>query len=229
ALLVALDNADGNLEKVRERIEAWFNTAMDAVSARYRRNTNFIIFGIALIVSVGINVDTFRIADYLYRNGAVRDALVAQAAEAAKRDDLPSFLDAKAALEATELPIGWSCGNGPKLLPCRAVPPPSEETSQQRQPRSGPEAPSIGQGDPLDPGRYLRSKSEIRWSRDNFFELFSFLAGWLVTALAATLGAPFWFDLLKRFLQARNVVQSSRRTPDQATPAKPGGHQLGKY
>ena len=229
ALLVALDNADGKLEQVRERIEAWFNTAMDAVSARYRRDTNFIIFGVALIVSIGINVDTFRIADYLYRNGAVRDALVARAAEAAKRDDLPDFNLAKSALEATELPIGWSCGKGPKLLPCRTVPSPSDETSQQRQPRPGHEAPSIGQGDPLDPGQYLRSKPETRWSRDNFLELGSFLVGWLVTAFAATLGAPFWFDLLKRFLQARNVVQASRRTGDQsATPNKPGEGQLGK-
>ena len=56
------------------------------------------------------------VVDYLYRNAAVRDALVAQATEAAKRDDLPDFNAAKSALEATELPIGWSCGGGPKLL-----------------------------------------------------------------------------------------------------------------
>ncbi len=228
ALLVALDNADGKLEQVRENIETWFNTAMDAVSARYRRNTNFIIFGIALIVSVGINVDTFRIADYLYRNTSVRDALVAQATEAAKRDDLPGFNAAKSALEATELPIGWSCGKGPQLFPCRAVPPPAEKVSDQVEPREGPKAPSIGQGEPLDPGRYFRSKSENLRSQNNYFELLSFLVGWLVTAFAATLGAPFWFDLLKKFIQARNIASPSGKTDRQATPDKPGGVPPGK-
>ena len=181
ALQVALDNADGKLEQVRESIETWFNTAMDAVSARYRRNTSFIIFGIALIVSVGINVDTFRIADYLYRNTAVRDALVAMATEAAKRDDLPGFTAAKSALEATELPIGWRHGDGPKLL---------------------------------------RVDTENRWTRENFFELSSFIVGWLVTSFAVTLGAPFWFDVLKRFSQARINLQPSKSSSHQDTPEK---------
>jgi hypothetical protein len=29
------------------------------------------------------------------------------------------------------------------------------------------------------------------------------LAGWLITALAAAQGAPFWFDLLNKLLQLR--------------------------
>jgi hypothetical protein len=228
ALLVALDNADGKLEQVRESIETWFNTAMDAVTARYRRNTNFIIFGIALIVSVGINVDTFRVVDYLYRNTSVRDALVAQATEAAKRDDLHDFNAAKSALEATELPIGWSCGKGPKLLPCRVVPPPGDDTSDQVEPGEGSQTPSMGQGEPLVRRQYLQAKSEDRWNGDNILELLSFIAGWLVTAFAATLGAPFWFDLLKKSIQARNIVQSARRVDTQATPDKPGGVPPGK-
>jgi hypothetical protein len=150
------------------------------------------------------------------------------ATEAAKRNDLPGFTAAKSALEATELPIGWSCGKGPKLLPCRALPPPAEEVSDQVEPREGPKAPSIGQGEPLDPGRYFRSKSENLKSQNDYLELLSFLVGWLVTAFAATLGAPFWFDLLKRFIQARNIVSPSGKTGRAANPDKPGEGQSGK-
>jgi len=172
-LLVALDNADGEMDKVRESIEAWFNSAMDAVSARYRRHTSWIIFGIAITVSVLINVDTFRIADYLYRNGAVRDVLVAQATEAAKRDDMEGFDKAKLALEATQLPIGWSEEKRPRLL---------------------------------------KSGEPNRFAGENIIEMASFIVGWLVTAFAATLGAPFWFDLLKRVMLVRSIVQPAKGT-----------------
>jgi hypothetical protein len=37
--------------------------------------------------------------------------------------------------------------------------------------------------------------------------LFSNLLGWLVTALAVSLGAPFWFDLLGRFMVVRSAVK----------------------
>jgi len=34
------------------------------------------------------------------------------------------------------------------------------------------------------------------------------LLGWLITAFALTLGAPFWFDLLKRFVNIRSAGQA---------------------
>jgi hypothetical protein len=33
----------------------------------------------------------------------------------------------------------------------------------------------------------------------------SLILGWFITALAASLGAPFWFDLLGRFMNVRNA------------------------
>jgi hypothetical protein len=33
------------------------------------------------------------------------------------------------------------------------------------------------------------------------------ILGWLITALAITLGAPFWFDLLSKFMQVRATTK----------------------
>jgi hypothetical protein len=52
------------------------------------------------------------------------------------------------------------------------------------------------------------------------------LVGWLLTALAIALGAPFWFDLLNRFLDVRNSVKadvkpkvlSEKRAPSEKKP-----------
>jgi hypothetical protein len=52
--------------------------------------------------------------------------------------------------------------------------------------------------------------------------------GWLITALAISLGAPFWFDLLNRLMKLRNSVsipvaskesgKSPGNTPVEGTP-----------
>ena len=116
-LLIAIDSADGQLDKVSQNVQEWFDTAMDGISSRYRRATNWVIFWIALLVTVTINVDTFRLADYFYRNGSVREAIVARATEVAKQSDPGSFQAARAELDLLQLPIGWLNGHGPVFDP----------------------------------------------------------------------------------------------------------------
>lgn len=41
------------------------------------------------------------------------------------------------------------------------------------------------------------------------------LAGWLMTALAVTLGAPFWFDLLNRLVVVRSTVKPHEKSPEE--------------
>lgn len=169
ALLIAIEAANGEMEKARANIEFWFNSAMEGITGQYRRATNWVIFWIAFAVAVSINVDTFRIADYLYRNDSVRAVLVARATEAAQSPELAGYAEAKAELDALQLPIGWLTGMGPKL------------------------------GRDAVTGSFL--------TRQNLLNLLSFVPGWLMTALAATLGAPFWFDLLKKFMMVRTSIR----------------------
>jgi hypothetical protein len=44
------------------------------------------------------------------------------------------------------------------------------------------------------------------------------LAGWLLTALAAALGAPFWFDLIGRVVNLRGA--GAKPASGAAAPAK---------
>jgi hypothetical protein len=41
--------------------------------------------------------------------------------------------------------------------------------------------------------------------------------GWLVTALAIMLGAPFWFDVLNKFVVIRSTVKPSEKSPNEAS------------
>ncbi len=144
------------IEKVQEDIERWFNDTMDRVKGWYKRKIQLIIFCTAIVVSVGLNVDTFEIANSLYRDETLRASLVTAATEAVKKIESTEQKDfskivenASEKLQELQLPIGWS---------------------GQRQ-------------EPINlPNKVL---------------------GWLFSAVALSLGAPFWFDVLNRFMKLR--------------------------
>ena len=39
--------------------------------------------------------------------------------------------------------------------------------------------------------------------------------GWLLTALAISLGAPFWFDLLNKFIVIRSTVKPKEKSQEE--------------
>jgi hypothetical protein len=43
------------------------------------------------------------------------------------------------------------------------------------------------------------------------------LPGWILTALAATLGAPFWFDVLNRVMVVRSTVKPHEKSPEEGS------------
>jgi hypothetical protein len=41
--------------------------------------------------------------------------------------------------------------------------------------------------------------------------------GWIITALAATMGAPFWFDVLNKFMVIRSTVKPHEKSPEESS------------
>lgn len=176
SLITTLDNARGDLDAFRQGLENWFDDTMARVSGWYKRKTQLILLLIAIVVTLAMNVNTITIADRLWKDPAVRAAIVAQAtsSETLKADEkrpkgerTPGLsaaterfnragkdVDDVAALGA---PIGWA------------------------------------QNHPEDP-RHVSLKDA----------LFRHLGGWLLTIMAMSLGAPFWFDVLSRLSRLRS-------------------------
>ena len=174
ALLAAIDAAEGDLNRARENIEAWYDSSMDRVSGWYKRTTHWILFWIALVLAVGLNIDTLAIADYLYRHDTAREAIVALAADVTKSESAAAitYKEAAAQLQSLGLPIGWS--------------------DSWRRDVTG-------------------AWYESAWG------IAGPILGWLVTAFAATLGAPFWFDLLNKIMVIRSTVKPHEKSPEEAS------------
>jgi hypothetical protein len=47
------------------------------------------------------------------------------------------------------------------------------------------------------------------------------LLGWIMTGLAISLGAPFWFDLLNKFMVIRSTVKPREKSPEEGSEDRP--------
>jgi hypothetical protein len=62
-------------------------------------------------------------------------------------------------------------------------------------------------------GAPRRTHEQFSWWGDRVAPIF----GWLLTALAASLGAPFWFDALNKVMVIRSTVKPHEKSKEEAT------------
>lgn len=199
-VLAALDTAQGDLNRVQANLEAWYDSGMDRVSGWYKRSSQWVIFWIALFVAIALNINTITIADYLAHNDVARQALVAKA-EAAVND--PAF---RQAVKASRDSANSRAYDARKELESLDLPIGWD----------------MGWGAPRQ--HYQPPAGSTAYWNNVFGPVF----GWLLTALAAMLGAPFWFDVLNKVMVIRSTVKPHEKSPEEASedrqpPAPPGG------
>jgi hypothetical protein len=213
AVLAALDTAEGDLEKAKKNLEHWYDSAMDRVSGRYKRSTQGVLFWIGLFIAVGFNIDTISLADYLYRNETQRGAIVAQAGVVLddKNFLLENYDKVKDQIENLQLPIGWDFlfkeNAQEKIEKLKAEQAAAQAKASSQNTANAQTTPS---GDPS-----MIDRLTPFWN--SYHAFFMKPLGWLLTAFAITLGAPFWFDLLNKIMIIRSTVKPHEKSPEEAS------------
>jgi hypothetical protein len=71
----------------------------------------------------------------------------------------------------------------------------------------------------------MAAMAKNTWDPVRVFGLREIAVGYLLTAFAVTLGAPFWFDVLNRLMVIRATVKPTEKSPDEASqdPQPAGG------
>lgn len=219
-LLTFIDEAEGDIEKLRANVEDWFNVGMDRVSDWYKRRTHRIIFILGLVLAIALNADTIMILKVLYSEPAVRTALLAQAQAY------------NATATATPTPA-TSASPAPSPTPQATPsgqPTPTPDVSKEI------EAARKKLDDSIKAYRELENLGlPVGWSNQGAqvarrpmvdirdkpwrfaWEWALKILGLLITGVALSMGAPFWFDLLNRFISFRTALK-----PPEATPEKRG-------
>ncbi len=189
--MTALVDVSGEDPKVlKQKIEDWFDDGMDRVSGWYKRNAQKNALILAVTVTLVVNADTLHVVNTLWRDPTIRATLVEQAkARTASQETNP--------------------------IPMVEYPDPNDPTASK---------PIAVPGDVLTDAE-KQSLNQLtgwttewtRWKESGttfatwvWQLLMEHLLGWILTAVALSLGAPFWFDTLNKFMNMRNAG----RTPD---------------
>jgi hypothetical protein len=193
ALSAFINQAGEDLGHFKRSIATWYNDVMDHASGWYKRKTQLVLVGIALFLCVVNNVDTIALVGHLSTSPELR----ASADQAAMK-----FLAGPGA--STE-------GTARSPIPAAAQ--------------------STRQATPEELERALESSNlPLWWSRSRWNELFAENAasvvllkilGLLLSTMAVSMGAPFWFDVLNKLVNVRLVGKRPEPTVKSMLTASP--------
>jgi hypothetical protein len=175
ALLTALLEAQGDLDAFKHGIERWYDHAMDRLGGYYKRYSQAATFVLGLALAATFNIDAVAIGKQLYVDPIMRQALERQAV-AYLANPAPPAASAPAA-------------------PAASAPETAEDFDRRV------EAVKAARGQLLDAVPFVTGTPRPHGPH----ALGASLVGWLITALAGLLGAPFWFQLLQRFVNLRGA------------------------
>lgn len=199
----------------RSNIEGWFNAEMDRVSGWYKRDTKKVLVILSVIVVLALNIDTIGMARALWESPQTR-SLVQAAAEA------------QINAAATSTTVAGHAASPPAIV----CPAPSAVTSTTS---TSPPTTSVLQsaascvdglrslGVPIGwtfaacapPNKCATFLAKlghgitVGWDHQGVGSLALKLLGWILSIIALSMGAPFWWDLLNRF----GSLQSTGKEP----------------
>ncbi|HEY1499379.1 MAG TPA: hypothetical protein VGF88_07365 [Acidobacteriaceae bacterium] len=196
ALLTLTNDAKGDLDTFQKKLEDWYNDAMDRVSGWYKRYTQRVLLYIGIALAIGFNVDSIRIARTLWIDRDVRAAMVSEASSYVQNNTAVPQSPA-----TTEHPI-------------------SQELSSMRSTVNDFNSVMNTSLLPIGwSGTWTRLHANLQTDRLRAIGWLAAtkLPGWLITAFAISLGAPFWFDLLNKFMVVRSTIKPQEKSQTEAS------------
>lgn len=203
-------DAQGDLTRFKALLEGWYDDTMERTTGWYKQYTQFFLFLIGFSIAVAFNVDAIRISQKLASDPELREQVVQQADAFVKaHPNLDAELKEarRAATDSTDASQAQvdsvqALLDKQDTLMARANRLVSGDIQNLNQ--------VLGLGyDPVE-GRFFSCHNLQRFCR-GFFSREGLIrtVGWILTALAISLGAPFWFDLLNKLMQLRGTVKKS--------------------
>jgi hypothetical protein len=208
ALLALVDAAGNDVSKARENIEHWFNSSMDRVSGWYKRRSHRIIFFLGLAVAITVNADTITIGNTLSYDQAMRESLVTAAQEYAKSSPSPTPTagGTTSTTTTTTTPASTSTQRASAARPCER----DVNSPECRIERNLAQIKKLGLPVGWD-------RSDPRTIPDSPGGWLLKVIGWIITAFAVSLGAPFWFDMLNKIMVIRSTVKPHEKSREEAS------------
>jgi hypothetical protein len=212
-----LTEAQGDLEKFKRLLEAWFDETMQRASGWYKRYVQAILFCLGMFIAVAFNVDSIRIAQKLTKDPKLREQMV-QGASAwlEKNEQLKTQLQEMKSrkLDTTSNYKDLDAAYNDRVKKSDLLFD-SAKTLINTDIRNVNNVLGLGYNEEQKHHAVLMHIFFFCYD-DVDFKAF---IGWLITALAISLGAPFWFDLLSKLMRIRGALKKDDDSDKSKTAA----------
>lgn len=213
-VLSLYNDFNSDILKFKLQLEAWFDRTMEQCTEWYKRKIQIVLLVLGFMLAWFFNADTFSIIGKLSIDKDARNSLVSMATtymeahpDAPGRPDLSltiaqrdSLFLVKKQLEEDIIKVNTILGTGawPPEVVMVSLDSKNQKTYSPLIDAASlsPEDKKMRAGDKIDFTTTKKWNYFFRMVRHHFF-------GFLLTAIAISLGAPFWFDLLNKFMKLR--------------------------
>jgi hypothetical protein len=225
--------SQGDIEKFKLHLENWFEKTMVHTLEWYKRKIRWVTFAIGFLLAWFFYADTFVIVKSLSSDKDARDKLVSMAntyiqnnqiaidtlkiktaaGQKNYNDRLDSLLAIKKQLQADMTKANSILGIGgfpPDLVNVRTDEISKAENVRIYSPSIDSKSLSCEDKKTSDGVIFFTCGKKIAYLFRLFYHHFF---GFLITALAISLGAPFWFDLLNKIMKLRTSSKEEINIP----------------
>lgn len=193
-----LKHDNPNFDHFLEEIALTFEQVLERTSGVYRRNAKGVSLILGIITAVLFNIDSFYILDQLYKNPDLTQEINQLANSVVEENKL-------CLTEGGIEDVSNSLNDEQKAKKLECDTKSIEDIKQIEQLTE--KQITLPLGWKKNDSIFLPSLQE---SQNGLFAIF----GWLITAVAIAMGAPFWFDLLGKVINVRNAGKSIGLTKD---------------
>ena len=199
-LLSLYESANNDIDKFKESLEQWFDDTMERVAGWYKKRMLHLTFIVGLVLVTLFNADTFQIVNKLSRDPKAREQYVEMASSLAAdvhlTDTIFDMELRKRLLENSEIKDRF---DDDSIKFANFVKDSVYANAVQARDLLYARMDSLYVLSNKSQSILSFTRKKSRFVYDSWMNFF----GCLVTAIALSLGAPFWFDLLNRLMKLR--------------------------
>lgn len=198
------EDEETTMRHAKAAFKVYYDEIMDRCTDWYKRSVHISLIAIGFVLAVAFDADTFKIFNSLTANPEARQELMTLAESFVANNKMETYTVAPADSNATDTSkLG-------RVTELRGL----VDSILVNEIREVPAPLGLGWNSTFTEQMAI---AESNGRSAALFFLIKFF-GWFITALAMSLGAPFWFDLLQKVINIRNagVRPPSREEQQQA-------------
>ncbi|KST66754.1 hypothetical protein [Mastigocoleus testarum] len=218
-----IDTEEG-IVSLRRHLEGSFDKSMDRASGVYKRNAKGVAVLIGLLLALGANADTFHMVSRLSKDSILRQTVTQNASNVLNQNNSGTGITVQqmqanlrnikestdSALTDISLPVGWTETNLRRQLDWGSEAETEANSQAGVKTLMSYQGAQGGQNNNSDGLPLFQKIISWTFSGPNLFPQrilrwgFIFV-GWIVSGIAISMGAPFWFDMINRLVNVRNT------------------------